>query len=490
AIAMGELNVASGWGSLAMGFQTNAVGNFSGVIGNADTANGTGSMAFGQNLTATGSNSIVMGNSATANNSGSFVFSDGSARAFDNGANQFVALASGGVTFYTNNTKTFYMKMDNSGVLQNTSGNTIFPGGSQGVGGQAINWSIPNPGYALSVTNTSGASTGGDGVGIFVADNTSSSYALNVGSNLLGQLFSVRGDGLVSVSNNLNVNGQFQMNNTTVMHQFGTQNIFVGASSGNQTMTGAQNAGFGVATLPNNTTGGANTAIGYTALQLNTTGGSNTAVGGSAMFENLSGVQNTAMGLNALFNNTSGGDNTAIGAGAMITNTTGNNNTALGQGADVQGNVSNAMALGSGATVSANNTIQLGNSSITDVSTSGTLHVPQIDNNGSGVTVNDNVTLAKATSVATTSDGSGNYNVGASDFMITETAAGTVNLPAANAKAGRVLVIYDASGAVVTVTPGAGDTIAGAANVVLNTTGNSVTLISDGGTNWVAAGGW
>ncbi|MGV8946330.1 MAG: beta strand repeat-containing protein [Lutibacter sp.] len=86
------------------------------------------------------------------------------------------------------------------------------------------------------------------------------------------------------------------------------------------------------------------------------------------------GFSNTATGLMALISNTTGNRNTASGREALLNNTTGSNNTAVGYGADVGGGaLTNATAIGSGATVNASNTIQLGNTSVTDVKTSGTL---------------------------------------------------------------------------------------------------------------------
>ena len=67
-----------------------------------------------------------------------------------------------------------------------------------------------------------------------------------------------------------------------------------------------------------------------------------------------------------------GNNNTAIGYQSLINITTGSNNTAIGYKADVSGNnLTNAIAIGANAIVDASNTIQLGNSSIKNVKTSG-----------------------------------------------------------------------------------------------------------------------
>jgi hypothetical protein len=75
-----------------------------------------------------------------------------------------------------------------------------------------------------------------------------------------------------------------------------------------------------------------------------------------------------------LDNNSTGSNNTAIGYSALDNNSTGSNNTAIGYNADVaSNNLTNATAIGNGASVTVSNTIQLGNTSVTNVKTSGTI---------------------------------------------------------------------------------------------------------------------
>jgi hypothetical protein len=71
---------------------------------------------------------------------------------------------------------------------------------------------------------------------------------------------------------------------------------------------------------------------------------------------------------------TTGAGNTALGRSTGTTNTSGSNNTFLGQSSNASAtNLSNATAIGNGAEVTASNTIQLGNGSVTNVNTSGTI---------------------------------------------------------------------------------------------------------------------
>ena len=171
----------------------------------------------------------------------------------------------------------------------------------------------------------------------------------------------------------------------------GANNIAAGYAALKSNTEGYSNAAFGGEALTSNTTGFYNTALGKDALRTNiaglentgvglsslysNNGGSyNTAIGSSSLDENTSGVYNTAMGRQALSSTTTGSNNAAVGAAALNTNTTGSNNTAIGYAADVAtAALSNATAIGAGAIVSTINTIQLGNTSVTNVNTSGTI---------------------------------------------------------------------------------------------------------------------
>lgn len=162
--------------------------------------------------------------------------------------------------------------------------------------------------------------------------------------------------GAKTFSNDLNVNGI---------------NIGRGNSS-----RGNNNAN-GYAALGSNTTGNYNNAFGFQALTANTTGQENSALGEYVLPKNTTGNFNTAMGTAAQRDNTTGDGNTGFGYHALLANTSGSNNTAIGNSADVaSGSLTNATAIGNGAIVSASNTIQLGNTSVSNVKTSGALTAP------------------------------------------------------------------------------------------------------------------
>jgi hypothetical protein len=127
--------------------------------------------------------------------------------------------------------------------------------------------------------------------------------------------------------------GNIMKGATPFLHDYGTNNTFLGENAGNFTMTGNSNTANGAGALNSNTTGNQNTANGAGALYYNTTGSYNTASGYGALRINTTGIQNTANGASALSYNTTGSSNTANGEGALYSNTTGFSNTASGASA-------------------------------------------------------------------------------------------------------------------------------------------------------------
>jgi hypothetical protein len=112
--------------------------------------------------------------------------------------------------------------------------------------------------------------------------------------------------------------------------------------------------------------------LGGAAMYNNSTGIGNVSVGSGSLYNNTTGNGNIVLGETVAFYNTTGSQNIAIGSGTLMTNTLGSDNIAIGRGADVSSaNLSNAIAIGYAARVVTSNSIQLGNSSITDVKTTG-----------------------------------------------------------------------------------------------------------------------
>lgn len=172
----------------------------------------------------------------------------------------------------------------------------------------------------------------------------------------------------LAASDNVGI-GVSSLRNTT-----GSYNVAVGNYGLYANTTGTYSTGIGKDALYSNTTGSYNTASGAASLYRNTTGGNNTANGYYTLGSNTTGANNTALGYSSLYSNTTGASNTAVGRNALTSNTTGSNNTAIGDGADVaSNNLTNATAIGNGASVTTSNTIQLGNTSVTNIKTSGTI---------------------------------------------------------------------------------------------------------------------
>jgi hypothetical protein len=128
--------------------------------------------------------------------------------------------------------------------------------------------------------------------------------------------------------------GVITLGGTRFLHNFGTDNTFLGVGAGNMTMTGlGTNTAVGFSALTANTTGRTNSALGASALSANTTGYGNSAFGYLALSANTTGVQNEAFGSGTLSVNTTGIQNAAFGLAALGANTTGASNSAFGYGA-------------------------------------------------------------------------------------------------------------------------------------------------------------
>lgn len=177
----------------------------------------------------------------------------------------------------------------------------------------------------------------------------------------------------------------YQINGLTVLRNPGTNNIYGGVSAGNTGSdnsffgssagalnTGSNNAFFGSQAGVANTSGNRNTFAGTSAGSTNDVGSQNTFLGFSSGFVNAGGSNNVFVGNNAGVSNVSGGQNTFVGQWAGNGNATGSTNTALGYSAGMAADgFTNATAIGNGAIAAATNNIQLGNTSVTLVNTSG-----------------------------------------------------------------------------------------------------------------------
>ena len=192
------------------------------------------------------------------------------------------------------------------------------------------------------------------------------SGAATLGANAFTGTQSI-GSGNLDLEPSTASSGNITKSGTVFLHDYGTANTFLGAGTGNLTMTGSgrntivghgaftgnstgqQNTALGASALTNNTNGTANVAVGESVLRFNTSGGGNVAVGTVALQFNTSGNHNTAGGHGTLRGNTTGSFNTAFGMNALEVNTTGGSNTAVGRSALGISNGNNNVALGNAA---------------------------------------------------------------------------------------------------------------------------------------------
>jgi hypothetical protein len=201
----------------------------------------------------------------------------------------------------------------------------------------AANSSSANTVNTLVRRNGSGSFSAGTVTGNLAGNVTgnvtgaASANVLKAGDTMTGTLSLNPGN--INLTSSSASSGNILKNGSLFLHNFGTDNTFVGLAAGNVTMTGSYNTANGIQALTTNTTGGANTATGAFALVFNTAGHDNTASGSQALYSNTTGFFNTASGSQALYSNTTGNYNTASGSQALYSNTTGTWNTASGSSA-------------------------------------------------------------------------------------------------------------------------------------------------------------
>ena len=151
----------------------------------------------------------------------------------------------------------------------------------------------------------------------------------------------------------------------------GNNNISIGRNTLTENVTQSNLIAIGNEALRNTTALG-NIGIGEQVLKTNDSGENNIGVGNNSLYQGSNFNSNVAIGNGALQNNNSN-NNTALGHKALDFNTnTGGSNTAIGFGADLGSTgIANSTVIGANATVTTSNTIQLGDTGISNVNTSG-----------------------------------------------------------------------------------------------------------------------
>jgi hypothetical protein len=247
---------------------------------------------------------------------------------------------------------------------------------------------LSNGGFVKLPTSSPGVQSLDD-----LSDAISTQNVLALGQNALNSTSTATSNTAVGTSamqGNTTGEGNAAMGtNAMYFGQSGSHNAAYGFHALHQNVAGSRNNAFGSRSMQSSTAGSDNNSFGTQALY-QTTGNGNNAMGNGALYGTTTGGLNNAMGYNALSGNTTGSGNTALGHDALKANTTGSNNVAIGREADVaSSSLSNAIAIGYQATVTNSNQIQLGNSSLEKVQTSGALIVgnPANTNQQYGLTV-------------------------------------------------------------------------------------------------------
>ena len=387
----GNNNVAFGLNSLfnnETGSNNVAIGYSAGPTG-ANQAALSNSIAIGYNATTTASNTIQMGNSdiIQMNTSGTIGVGNYSSDS-----------AASGITgsIYYNTTDDVLKVYDGSnwnsigltGVTSVTSvDNDGFANGAQITSENYLQLGAATENYPGVVTTGTQSFAGSKS---FISDISVNTVTIGLGngSNSRNIVF---GNKALYNNTELALGGNVAVGtNSLYSNTSGYRNTAIGENALYSTTTGFNNLGIGVETLYYNTIGIDNIAIGYKSLQYNDSS-NNSAIGPYSLQNNTSGHENTCLGHSSLYSNTTGSYNTGIGFETLYKNITGDKNVAVGYYAGPSTgntNLSNSIAIGYNATTTASNTIQMGNSDIIQMNTSGTIGVGtySTDASASGIT--------------------------------------------------------------------------------------------------------
>ena len=407
----GSNNIASGIGAL----QSNTTGSNNTAIGNSadvDTGDLTNATAIGNTAIVTASNTIQLGNTAVTNVKTSGTITAGAVTypKIDGTANQvlstngsgtigWVTSASSGVPYtgatgvvnlggYDLTVNGLTIGKGRETISSNTAvGVSVLDSNTTGdsntaVGNQSLFYNTRGSrntanGYRSLYNNTRGNFNTADGFEALLTNTTGSSNTANgsdaLANNTNGNDNTASGRGSLYLNSSGSYNtaiGRLALYENTI----GANNTAVGMEALKRNISGNENTAVGPYALRENRFGNGNTGLGSNSLRSNQSGDNNTAVGNQSLYSNTTGSGNTANGIGALYYNTTGSNNIASGIGALQLNTTGSNNTAIGNSAGVDtGDLTNATAIGNTAIVTASNTIQLGNTAVTNVKTSGTI---------------------------------------------------------------------------------------------------------------------
>lgn len=126
--------------------------------------------------------------------------------------------------------------------------------------------------------------------------------------------------------------GHIVQNSQVILQRYGTNNNFIGANSGNYTLTGNSNTALGDSTMASLSSGSSNVAIGTNSMSnAVVTGSGNHGIGVQTLNNLTSGSSNIGVGQATLSALTTGNFNVAIGHNSMNLTTTGSSNIGIGE---------------------------------------------------------------------------------------------------------------------------------------------------------------
>ena len=281
--------------------------------------------------------------------------------------------------------------------------------------------------YALSKTSSSSSVANNVAIGYqSMKKTTTGSDNVAIGANSL--VTNMTGSNNVAIGSGALALNQDSSNNTAIGYNAlynntsGYWNLAIGTNSLYNIQTSSNSIAIGYKALYWSTIGG-NLAVGNNALYSNSSGYYNLGIGSGALFCTTTGIQNAGIGLGSLYNNATGSNNVAFGLNSLYYNETGSKNVAIGCYAGPTGAnkaaLSNSIAIGYNANTSASNTIQMGNSDIIQMNTSGTIGVGNYSSDSDASGIAGSIYYNTASSVLKVYDGSNWNTIGSGGSGVT-----------------------------------------------------------------------
>ena len=200
-----------------------------------------------------------------------------------------------------------------------------------------------------AVTNVSGQINviGGSNINTSGAGDT---VTINLDNNVTisGNFVTTAGNISLANTNSAGTEGIINFGGSSFINNYGDDNVFIGKNAGNTTLT-VINASD-------------NVAIGFSALNATVTAGENVAIGSDSQLSNVSGDFNCSVGDSSLRDLTTGLRNASYGALSLQQMLTGSDNSAYGYGSgqNYNGSESNNIVIKNDGVVGDNHIIRLG----------------------------------------------------------------------------------------------------------------------------------